>query len=51
MAKERFTAENMQYTQTYIDFVSQINPMKVDLKQLLLIDFMATVNITNGQLS
>lgn len=29
MAKERFIAQNMQYTQTYIDFVSQINPRKV----------------------
>lgn len=29
MAKERFTAEDMQYTQRYIDFVSQINPRKV----------------------
>lgn len=29
MAKERLTAENMQYTQTYIDFVSQFNQRKV----------------------
>ena len=30
MAKERFTDANMQYTQTYIYFVSQLNPRKVN---------------------